>query len=143
MRLRATQRDDFGNSIRAFTSDGPVPCRHCLRLSAPGERVILVAYRPFETGGPYAEIGPVFIHEDPCPAYEERRCFPADFRMRVMTMRGYNEGGTIEAAELSEAGRPEATLERLFANERVRFVHVRNPAWGCYDFQVERDGTRT
>lgn len=54
-------------------------------------------------------------------------------------MRGYNADGRIEAAELSERGKPEATIRELFANARVQFVHVRNPAWGCYDFRVERE----
>ncbi|MDQ6767125.1 MAG: DUF1203 domain-containing protein [Candidatus Eremiobacteraeota bacterium] len=138
VRVRQTLTDDFGNRLSVSASDACAPCRHCLRLSVPGEPLILFAYRPFETPGPYAEIGPVFIHAESCPAYADRERFPGDFRTRVLTMRGYNEGGTIETAELSAAGDPDATLERLLSDERVRFVHVRNPAWGCYDFQVDR-----
>jgi hypothetical protein len=137
-RIRTELVDDFGNRLTVWDSDSPAPCRHCLRMSRPGERLIVFAYRPFGRSGPYAEIGPIFIHADGCETYADRENFPEDFAPRVLTMRAYNNEGTIEIAELSQAGAPEATLARLFANERVRFVHVRNPAWGCYDFQVDR-----
>jgi Protein of unknown function (DUF1203) len=136
-RIRRTLVDDFGNRLVARPAD-PAPCRHCLRISTAGELLIVFAYRPFVSGGPYAEVGPVFVHAANCEAYADRDVFPTDFRHRVLTMRGYNIEGTIETAELSVAGNPEASIERLFSNERVRFVHVRNPAWGCYDFRIDR-----
>lgn len=137
-RVRETLEDDQGNRLAIRTPDRGVPCRHCLRITQPGERVIALAYRPFDPGGPYAEVGPIFVHAQPCRSYGEDDRFPEDFRKRVLALRGYNNEGTIEEALLSEAGDPESSLDTLFANERVRFVHVRNPAWGCYDFQVER-----
>jgi Protein of unknown function (DUF1203) len=136
-RVRETLQDDFGNALEIWESD-PVPCRHCLRITATGEPVILFAYRPFDFDGPYAEIGPVFVHARACDRYAETDVFPEDFRERVLTMRAYNDGGRIEAAQLSAPGRPEHSIARLFANERVCFIHVRNPAWGCYDFRVDR-----
>lgn len=135
-RVRETLLDDFGNTLEVQGA-GSVPCRHCLRLTVPGEHVILFAYKPFTFSGPYAEVGPVFIHAQECGHYLEA-AFPRDFRERVLTMRGYNGDHRIESAELSAAGAPEASISRLFANDRVRFIHVRNPAWGCYDFQVDR-----
>lgn len=138
-RIRARLVDDFGNHLVARPSD-PAPCRHCLRITRPGEELIVFAYQPFTSGGPYAEVGPIFVHAENCPAYADRDKFPADFINRVLTMRAYNAQGTIETAALSEAGKPEATIERLLSNERVSFIHVRNPAWGCYDFRIDREG---
>ncbi len=136
-RIRRTLLDDFGNSLIVWESDSPAPCRHCLRIAPAGERLLVFAYRPFSGSGPYAEVGPIFIHADACETYDEPDRFPPDFAQRTLTMRGYNERGSIEAAELSAPGEPEASLGLLFSDERVRFVHVRNPAWGCYDFQVD------
>jgi len=136
-RIRTTLVDDFGNQLVARPADS-APCRHCLRITKPGEHLIVFAYQPFTSGGPYAEVGPVFVHAAPCEAYDHRDTFPEGFRTRILTMRGYNDQGTIETAELSEAGNPEATIERLFSNERVSFIHARNPAWGCYDFRIDR-----
>ena len=136
-RIRRTLVDDFGNQLLARRAD-PAPCRHCLRITKPGERLIVFAYQPFASAGPYAEVGPVFVHAADCEAYADRGVFPEDFRNRVLTIRGYNAEGTIETAELSAAGNPEGSIDRLFSNERLSFIHVRNPAWGCYDFQIER-----
>ena len=136
-RVRDTLTDDFGNRLAISTT--AAPCRSCLRVTSPEERLIAFAHQPFSTNGPYAEVGPVFIHADDCSPYAEPNKFPADFVQRCLTMRGYNERGTIETAELSTPGDPEASIARLFGDERVRFIHVRNPAWGCYDFQVDRD----
>ena len=137
-RIRRTLKDDFGNALSVQAVDEPAPCRVCLRRSNAGERLILFAYRPFESSGPYAEVGPVFIHADACQPYSEQDRFPEDYVERTLTMRGYNDRGTIQTAELSVPGAPEASLAHLFADERVRFVHVRNPTWGCYQFAVER-----
>jgi len=136
-RIRASLLDDFGNQLKTQTGVA-APCRSCLRITQPGEPVIVFAHRPFMTAGPYAESGPVFIHATPCETYADAAQFPPEFRQRCLTMRGYNREGTIERAELSTPGDPEASLARLFAVTLVCFVHVRNPAWGCYDFQVDR-----
>jgi Protein of unknown function (DUF1203) len=142
-RVRQTLTDDFGNHLAVWQCDSPAPCRSCLRLSRIGEPLIVFAHRPFDFVGPYAEVGPIFIHANPCEPYADVWRFPPDFAQRRLTMRGYNDRGTIQDADLSQPGDPEATLARLFADERVRFVHVRNPAWGCYDFAVRRAADRT
>jgi hypothetical protein len=137
-RIRQTLLDDFGNQLAVWVSEYVAPCRHCLRLAPPGTELIVFAYCPLSTKGPYAEVGPVFVHAQPCERYGACDRFPSDYRGRVLTMRGYNDRGTIEAALISEAGSPEAAIDALFADERVRFIHVRNPAWGCFHFQLER-----
>jgi hypothetical protein len=131
--------DDFGNRLTVTESpEGGAPCRHCLRRSTDGERLILFAHRPFDTEGPYAEVGPVFVHAGECAPYAPTSTFPPAFADRPLTLRAYDDRGRITDAEVAAPGASEATLARMFEDERVRFVHVRNPAWGCYSFAVER-----
>lgn len=137
-RIRRTLRDDHGNQLAVWVSGYSAPCRHCLRRAPAGTALIVFAYSPFSTKGPYAEVGPVFIHADACQRYDGGGRFPSDYMDRILTMRGYNDRGTIEDAQLSQAGDPETTIDALFADERVRFIHVRNPAWGCFHFRVDR-----
>lgn len=138
-RIRATMVDDFGNALTiAESPDGGAPCRHCLRRSTDGERLILFAHRPFDSGGPYAEVGPVFIHAHECARYAATSIFPPAFAERTLTLRAYDDRGDIASAEVAPPGAWDGVLAGMFENERVRFVHVRNPAWGCYDFAVER-----
>jgi len=130
--------DDFGNKLKVSenTTAGN-PCRHCVRLTLPGERMILLAYRPFDTGGPYAEIGPVFVHAEACEPYD-RREFPADYLVRPLTLRAYDAAGSIVEAEVAPPHGSSLALERLFGIDRVEFVHARNPSWGCYHFRIDR-----
>lgn len=137
-RVRETMRDEFGNELFVWEHEAGAPCRQCLRISRPGEPLILFAYRPFETHNPYAEVGPVFIHAHACETYADQEQFPADFAARTLTLRAYDERGWIVDGVVATPEAREAALARLFALDGVRFVHVRNPGWGCYDFRIER-----
>lgn len=138
-RIRTTLRDDHGNRLHVQTSeDDSNPCRSCLRVTPHGSHLILFAHRPFTTDGPYAETGPVFVHAEACTPYAQTDRFPEDFRMRRLTFRAYDTRGAIHDATLADGVDAERVLERLFASDDVEVVHVRNPAWGCYDFRVVR-----
>jgi hypothetical protein len=80
----------------------------------------------------------VFVHADACEPYRAQAVFPADFRPRRLTFRAYDTGGSIHDAMLADGVDAERALEHLLADERAATVHVRNPAWGCFDFAVER-----
>jgi uncharacterized protein DUF1203 len=136
--VRETLRDGHGNLLHMQVSDAPAPCRACLRIAPSGTRLILFAYRPFTTNGPYAETGPVFVHAEACRPYRAHHVFPADFRPRALAFRAYDNGGSIHDAMLADGVDAESALAHLLADERAATVHVRNPAWGCFDFAVER-----
>lgn len=137
--VRETLRDAHGNALHVWISDDHGnPCRSCLRLTAPGTRLILFAHRPFTTSGPYAETGPVFVHAEACKPYASRSAFPADFVSRSLTVRAYSARGAIVAGYVVDGHVAEAVLQQLFADEAVAFAHVRNPGWGCWDFAIER-----
>lgn len=136
-RVRETLRDPHGNTldVRVAGGDGS-PCRACLRLTPRGTRLILFAHQPSPDGGPYAEVGPVFIHADACEPYRETGVFPGDFRPRTLVFRAYDAGGEIADAALARGAAAEGVLARLFDERGVVRVDVRNPAWGCFDFSV-------
>jgi hypothetical protein len=137
--VRETLHDAHGNALHVQTSnDDSAPCRSCLRVTPRGTRLILFAHRPFSTSGPYAETGPVFVCADACEPYRANDVFPPDFRSRKLVFRAYDTEGSIHDATLAHGADAERTLAELFASDAVRTVHVRNPAWGCFDFAVER-----
>jgi hypothetical protein len=79
--IRLAGHDRFGNELTPIVDDdGGAPLRCCLRRSTPGEPIYLIAYRPFTMPGPYAEVGPVFVHARPCPGYRETGAYPAAYR---------------------------------------------------------------
>jgi len=149
--LRVT--DDAGKAPRVVVNpegDAP-PLRCCLREARAGERIALVSYAPLRrwagaTGadpGAYDEMGPVFIHAEPCggPAGSG---FPEDLLGATRVFRAYRADGSIlggrlatgdELADQAAAGR---VLSELFADPEVAIVHGRALEFGCFTFEVLR-----
>jgi hypothetical protein len=138
-RIRCNGHDDFGNTLVAQTAGAGAPLRCCLRLSTPGEQIALIAFRPSPLGGPYAEVGPVFIHLSECPG-STGDGFPEDFRDRRAVLRPYDAAGLMLDGVVAEPGTSEGELKRLFDQPEVALVHVRNVVAGCWNFSVRRAG---
>ncbi len=113
------------------------PCRHCLRWAEPGERVILFPYSSIPSGRPYAESGPIFVHEEACARYDRSTEYPAAFRQHRV-LRAYNESNDmIDAVVLGER-EPETVVAELFKNPAARFLQARSVTRGCLTFAIER-----
>ena len=149
-RLRVT--DDAGHAPRLITDgEGGSPLRCCLRVSEPGERVALVSYAPLRQWasearadpGPYDEVGPVFIHPEPCdgPVGSE---YPEDFTGWSRMFRAYRADGSIllgrlaSADEVGDRAAAHLLLDEIFANPEVAVVHARAIEFGCFTFEIRR-----
>jgi Protein of unknown function (DUF1203) len=136
-RIRSNGIDDYGNPFTVRTTGAGAPLRCCLTLSTDGEQVALIAYRPSPLGGPYAEVGPVFVHAEACRGFAGD-VFPADFRERRAVLRPYDADGLMLDGIVAERGTSEDELKRLFNDPEVALVHVRNLIAGCWNFSVRR-----
>lgn len=112
------------------------PCRHCLSWAKSGERVIMFPYDSIPSGRPYSERGPIFVHADPCPRYEDDN-YPAQFR-QGRAFRAYNRDHDLIDACLPNGETPEAAIAKLFENPQTAFVHARSATHGCYTFEIDR-----
>jgi len=141
-RIRAAAVDDFGNPVVRQVNDDPsgAPLRCCLRFAEVGEWIALIAYRPFATPSPYAEVGPVFIHADECPGYTETDRFPSGFRHRRLVLRAYDHEGRIASAAFVDGDGAEAAIEEQLTRPEIAFLHFRAQTYGCYQFAVHRAG---
>ncbi|MFG1911579.1 DUF1203 domain-containing protein [Kribbella sp. NPDC048928] len=141
-RIRCNGHDDFGNAVVSRTSEGGEPLRCCLTIAGAGEEIALVAHRPMTAGGPYAEVGPVFMHVTGCaePADDFLVDFPVDFRNRRVVLRPYDAAGQMLDGVVAESGTSEKELGRLFEDPVVDTVQVRNMLAGCWNFTVRRQG---
>ena len=139
-RIRRGGVDAHGHPALVRIAEGLAnPCRHCLGLIAENQRKLVLAYRPFDRPQPYAEIGPIFLHEDACERYESD-ALPAWFAYLDPAMvRGYDRedwirydtGNVVRGAELREV------CERILSDESVAYVHIRSK-YGCFQCQVDR-----
>ena len=140
-RIRNQGADDFGNPLVATLVDsaGGTPLRCCLREARAGEQVALIAYRPSRVGGPYAEVGPVFIHAASCAGYTTPDRYPDDFRPRRQLLRAYGpDGGIVDAAIAENGDEAEEVCAAFLARPDIAYIHSRNVLWGCYMFTVRR-----
>ena len=122
-----------------LTADSPnsYPCRHCLRWANLGERVILFPYASIPPGRTYSEIGPIFVHAEPCEQYAAIREYPPDFR-NGRVFRAYDADCNMIDAVVANGSEPEAVIEKLLENPETKFVQARSATRGCYTFGVER-----
>jgi hypothetical protein len=144
--------DDAGHAPRLLTDEaGGSPLRCCLRASRPGERIALVSYAPLrrwagETGacpGPYDEVGPVFIHLEPCDG-PSGTGYPEDFIGSQRMFRAYRADGSILrgrlalADEVGDRAAAHRILGEMIADPQVAVVHARAVEFGCFTFEIRR-----
>jgi hypothetical protein len=134
--------DAHGQTPERAISDGDgVPCRHCLTRVAKGEPYLILAYRPFSEDQPYAETGPIFLHAESCPRFEDVSAIPEILTERPeFVMRGYDGRDRIvyESCAVVPGNRIAENAERLLDIPRVEYLHVRARASTCYQCRIER-----
>ena len=136
-RIRREMKDDFGHTLAVRRDSSRHQCRACLQLTEPQEGFILLAYSPFTSDQPYAEVGPIFIHERECRPYEDTREYPSEFPREAVVLRAYNERDEIEDAGFVGERPVEKAIASLFENPRVSYLHARNSTYGCFMFRID------
>lgn len=138
--VRSGAEDANGQAaIRIPATGAANPCRHCLQLIAEGETKLVLAYRPFDRLQPYAEAGPIFLHEAGCERYEDSR-LPAWFAyLQPAIIRGYGYDDWIryETGKVIPGTELGAACENILADPEVAYVHIRSK-FNCFQCRVDR-----
>lgn len=135
-RLRAARVDDMGNALVTRKDGERHQCRCCLELTDAWEGYLAVSYAPMPGTHPFVERGPVYIHERRCDRYREPGTYPPGMPRTGIVLRAYGETDEIEDARLVADAPVEDVIRALFADPRVRYVHARNGAYGCFMFEI-------
>jgi hypothetical protein len=65
--------------------------------------------------------------------------FPPDLKKRkYLTVRGYSSDQILLAGDMSEGVFVEESIDRLFENSSIRYLHIGDATTGCYFPKVER-----
>ena len=139
--VQAGGADANGQPPERHVSDGDGnPCRHCLSEIAAGRAMLVLAWRPFPSPQPYAELGPIFLHAEPCVRWEGTGVPAMFLGWERLLIRGYGHddrivygtGQVVPTAELTDAA------ERVLARPEVAYLHVRSASNNCYQCRIER-----
>ncbi|OGT83529.1 MAG: hypothetical protein A3H91_11995 [Gammaproteobacteria bacterium RIFCSPLOWO2_02_FULL_61_13] len=114
------------------------PCRASLADAEIGETVILLPFAHHDVSSPYRASGPIFIRKDAVTARPAVDEVPEMLRHRLLSIRAYDESATMIDADVVPGIELEGVIRRLFANERVRYLHIHNARPGCFNCRVVR-----
>jgi hypothetical protein len=134
---RARKTSDEHHEHLAEAPGSPLRC--CLERSGDGEGVVLFRYSPTAGRGAYEEVGPVFVHAEPCGGPERTDVLPDALSKAARVVRAYDADGRIRTGEVAAAGELGDVVSGLFADPLVVEAQVRSLSHGCFLFAVTRD----
>ena len=124
---------------RMIVNENPgFPCRASLADAAVGETVLLLPYAHHDVTSAYRASGPIFIRKDAETARLAAGEVPVMLRQRLLSIRAYDGSATMIDAEVTPGAGVEVVIRRLFANERVHYLHIHNAGPGCFNCRVVR-----
>jgi hypothetical protein len=139
-RIRGGGPDANGQPALRRVAEGVAnPCRHCLELIAEGDPKLVLAYRPFTTVQPYAETGPIFLHDEACPRYASA-ALPAWFDfLEPAVIRGYDADDWIryDTGDVVPGRELGAACQTILGDTTVAYVHIRSK-FNCFQCRVDR-----
>jgi hypothetical protein len=139
-RIRRGGSDANGQPALRRVAEGVAnPCRHCLGLIAEGDGKLVLSYRPFEALQPYAETGPIFLHEAPCSRYESDALPTWFVYLDPALVRGYGEDDWIryETGRVVPGSEISAACVDILGDPTIAYVHVRSK-YNCFQCRIDR-----
>jgi hypothetical protein len=141
--IRRTGRDTAGNAPVPWPDAAGAPLRCCLRRARPDDDVVLISYAPLRQLSPWREVGPVFVHAEPCEGWADHAGLPPELRRGPRVLRGYRADGSLDYSAIRvipEGEDLERPLQELLADPAVGDVHVRALDAQCFTYRVRAAG---
>jgi hypothetical protein len=139
--LFSASKEELENigAVKMIVNEHPgFPCRVSLQDVEIGEEVILLPYQHQKTDSPYQATGPIFVRKNAIEATLAINEIPTMLLHRLLSLRCYNEASIMIDANVVEGKVISETLQELFANKDIVYVHIHNAKPGCYNCVVER-----
>lgn len=113
------------------------PCRVSLDDAAVGEEVLLLPYRHHAVASPYRAEGPIYVRRAArAPAHFVDE-LPPFLAARLLSLRAYDGGGMLVAADVAPGGDARGLLARLLAAPAAAYVHLHLARPGCFACRVD------
>jgi len=136
--LADSELEKMGAIRMIVDSDPGYPCRVSLEDARIGEEVLLLPYQHHKTNSPYQASGPIFVRKLAKTASLKLNEIPKMLDHRLLSLRGYDSNGILREAMVSEGNVLPGSIQNLFANNEITYIHVHNAKPGCYNCSIER-----
>lgn len=133
--IRSGGPDAYGQKAERSISDGSGnPCRHCLKQVPKGAGMLILAARPFPDPQPYAETGPIFLCEGPCPAFDGQGAPDIMGTSATYLLKGYCKDNRIVygTGQITDREDVMTYATALLKNPSVAYVDVRSATNNCF-----------
>jgi hypothetical protein len=124
--------------VRMTVSSPTFPCRVSLTDRDIGEKVLLLNHISHDVANPYRASHAIFVTEGEEQAADYVDQVPPVFEKRILSLRGFDAGGMMADAILTQAGEADAGIRKLFANPEIQTIHAHNATRGCFSAKIER-----
>jgi hypothetical protein len=114
------------------------PCRITLEDLPAGATALLLNYEHQPAASPYRSRGPIFVREGAKQVAVFENRVPEVLARRVLSLRGYDGAGFIQAAEVVDGRELEAAIGRGFARDDIAYLHAHFAGRGCYAARIDR-----
>ena len=114
------------------------PCRISLEDSELGDEVILLPYQHHKTTSPYQSRGPIYVRKNAVTAKLAVNQIPKLLNHRLLSIRGYDKQGMMKASLVTEGQSLRESLNEMFYNQEIDYVHIHNAKPGCYMCEAVR-----
>lgn len=123
--------------VRVSTNPG-FPCRISLEDANIGEKVILTHYEHLPESSPYKASHAIFIRDGVEQAFSEPGVIPISISLRLISVRAFDLGHNIINADVVKGTDLAPSINNMFADEAVSYIHLHNAKPGCYAAKVTR-----
>ena len=114
------------------------PCRVSLADAEVGETVILVNFEHQPNDTPYRSTHAIFVREGVEQVVMEPGEVPEVLRIRLLSVRAFDKAHQMIDADVVDGQELKGTIERLFENPNIAYVHLHNARPGCFSASVTR-----
>lgn len=114
------------------------PDRIEMRDAAPGESLLLLNYQHQPADTPYRSAHAIYVLEGATHSFDAHDTVPAVLRTRMLSLRAFDAGHMMVAADLVDGREVEHLIDRLLADPQVAYIHAHYARRGCYAGRIER-----
>jgi hypothetical protein len=114
------------------------PCRISLTDAELGQSLILLNYEHQPANSPFRSNHAIYIREGE-QQYDRVDEVPDQLRRRLLSVRGFDEHGMLRDADVAQGTALESVIDRLFADDKIAYLHIHMAKPGCYAARVDRN----